>query len=171
MDTLLRGLDFAVADYVRIAERRAHDVKPKEDQIKCGLYRAFSESGHLVHVEAAYERHGNECDLVVIDGDVETAIEIKTAWAGQYWNNKPPEQAGTWAKDIEKLMGLADRPHVNAGIFILMLAFQEGSSAERALRCEIERIGCEPAFQSDRIPIAEWNGLDRLQYFVFRVFG
>jgi hypothetical protein len=51
---LREGLDLALADFRHIARTAdLRDVKPKEDQVKCALYKTLVDVGYRVHVEAA----------------------------------------------------------------------------------------------------------------------
>lgn len=167
--TLLRqGIDYALDDYCHLAERPLGvDVKPKEDQLKCALYRAFTEAGHVVHVEAGYERGGAECDLMVAMRPP-VGIEIKTAWAATRWNNKPPDQAETWTKDYGKLRSLPERGF-GAGFFVLLFAYAAGTNAEASLRAVIADLG-RPALCTEPRAISLWNGLDSLECSAWKVF-
>jgi hypothetical protein len=164
------GLKYAEADYVSIAERGRFDVKPKEDQIKCALYRSFREAGFLVHVEAGYQRKAGRCDLFAACGSGKStvAIEIKTAWAGTGWTNKPAQQRRSWEVDIDKIQALAGGDWANCGYFILCLAYEKGSTSELRLRDEVSTLGGEllPPFV-----LADWNGLNEAQFCVVKVFG
>jgi hypothetical protein len=172
IDILIRGLDYAVNDYVRIAQINEHDIKPKEDQIRCGLYRALSEANYLVRVEAAYSYSGDRCDILARQPDQpDIAIEVKTAWAGTGWANKPDEQAQNWMKDMAKLQELVRTTSLQSAYFILLLAFEEGAKASKKLHERIGRIaGCR-IYPSPVLEIGKWNGLNRLQYFLFDVLS
>jgi hypothetical protein len=171
IDSIMSGLEFAAQDYARIAKSVNFDVKPKEDQIKCGLYRALSEAGYLVHVEAAYARNETRCDMMAIRDEHKIAIEIKTAWAGRGgWINKPVEQADKWSRDIEKLMVFAGEELIDTAYFIICFAYEHGSPAEEKLREKIKRIGSGELLCKEPIEISCWNGLNRIQFFVFQVF-
>ena len=170
LEILKRGLGYTLQDYKQISALESDDVKPKEDQIKCGLYRAFSEEEHLVLVESAYSRNGMRCDLRINKRDRgEIAIEIKTAWAGDGWVNKPDEQARTWAKDVEKLSSLITEQSLVAAYFILVFAYQAGSTGERLLRERIDRISLRQPCVIETEEIGDWNRLNRLQCFVFDI--
>lgn len=164
------GLVQAEQDYVRISEAERYDVKPKEDQIKCALYRAFCDNKYLVHVEARYPGAGQRCDLIVIDQSTNerVAIEIKTAWAGQGWVNKPAEQSSSWRADIEKLLALHEKGWVESGYFVLCFAYEDGSLSEGKLRAGIETLGGK---WTAPFSIANWNGLNKIQFLVLNVFG
>lgn len=163
------GLTQAEQDYIRISKFINYDVKPKEDQIKCAIYRALCDSKYLVHVEARYPKASQRCDLIAINlsTDERIAIEIKTAWAGRNWVNKPKEQASTWRADIEKLLELQENGWVNSGYFILCFAYEEGSPAERKLRGEAKTLG---GTWSTPFSISNWNGLNKIQFLVLDVF-
>ncbi|WP_442113654.1 hypothetical protein [Pseudomonas sp. NUPR-001] len=165
-----KGLRYAQADYVSIAERERFDVKPKEDQIKCALYRSFCEAGYLVHVEASYQRNRGRCDLYAVCGTSKTrvAIEIKTAWAGNGWTNKPGEQQSAWEADIQKIKGAEGTQWADSGYFILCFAYERGSAHEHRLRERMLGLGgqCMPAFA-----LADWNGLNEAQFCLVNVFG
>ena len=152
LDIVQRGLEFAKHDYLRIAASKTFDVKPKEDQIKCALYRAFSEREYLVHVEASYARNSGRCDLVVSKDSKNVAIEIKTAWAGCGWVNKPNEQAESWLKDIDKLSALQEDENINTGLFIICFAYEHDSHGETQLRQKINEIIKSEAIESFEIP-------------------
>jgi hypothetical protein len=172
IDILIRGLDYAVNDYIRIARINEHDTKPKEDQIRCGLYRALSEADYLVRVEAAYSYSGSRCDILARQPDQpDIAIEVKTAWAGTGWANKPDEQAQNWLKDMVKLQELVRTTSLQSAYFILLLAFEEGAKASRKLHERIERITGYRVYPSQTYEIGKWNGLNRLQYFLFDVLA
>ena len=162
------GMKVAVADYVKIAKLSWRlDVKPKEDQLKCAIYHTFSEARHLVHVERAYERGGGECDLVIASSNP-VAIEIKTAWAGKGWCNKPKEQAETWDADIRRLQGL--RPQsFSAGYFILLFAYESDTRAEMSVREKLSTLGT-PTIHISPTEMNEWNGLNRLECMAYRIF-
>ena len=172
IDILIRGLDYAVNDYIQIARINEHDMKPKEDQIRCGLYRALSETNYLVRVEAAYSYNGNRCDILArLPDQPDIAIEVKTAWAGTGWANKPDEQAQNWMKDMAKLQELARTTSLQSAYFILLLAFEEGAKASKKLRERIDRITGYRLYPSPVYEIGQWNGLNRLQYFLFDVLA
>lgn len=71
------GLDRAGKDCVKISGLQGLDVKPKEDQVKCALYRELSSRGYLVHVEARYPLGNQRCDLVVIDEENDRSVAIE----------------------------------------------------------------------------------------------
>ncbi len=164
------GLKYAEADYVSIAQRGRFDVKPKEDQIKCALYRSFREAGYLVHVEASYERNAGRCDLLAVcdSGKSTVAIEIKTAWAGQGWTNKPDEQQRSWDTDIQRIQGLEGGQWAGSGYFVLCFAYEKGSTWEQRLRERVVSLGgvLLPAFA-----LVDWNGLNEAQFCLVKVFG
>jgi len=169
------GLTYAREDYKRLAElhpnKQICDVKPKEDQLKCALYRAFAERGYLVHVEASYERNGGECDLLASkSGEATIAIEIKTAWAGQGWTNKPKEQAASWRKDIEKLNTLrhGNTAKADEGYFILCFAYEKGSQGEQAVRRELSELDTNNCM--DSFSICKWNGLNAIDLYTVRIY-
>ena len=175
IDIIRRGLDFAARDYMGISKTEPFDVKPKEDQIKCGLYRALAEANFLVHVEAAcpraaLARNGARCDLLAIKRDKRIAIEIKTAWAADGWVNKPEEQATAWEKDIAKLRALHEQKFADAGLFVLCLAFQAPSRAAEQLREKIIQIVGDKNVVGP-FGIQTWRRLNNVQFFVSRVFG
>lgn len=168
---LIKGIDYALADFEQIAKGRlGRCVKPKEDQLKCAIYRAFSEAGYVVHVEPSYERAGGECDLIVADTKP-IAIEIKTAWGGTTadgWQNKSSEQHGDWLKDISRLDSLS-RDTYQAGVFVLLFAYEEGSDGEELVRAKIAKL--QPAyFRSKIIDIGNWNGLNKAECSLIQVF-
>ncbi len=168
---LKQGIGYALGDYCRLSEKPLGiDVKPKEDQLKCALYRAFTETGHVVHVEGGYARAKGKCDLMVaIDGSHKPiGLELKTAWAATRWNNKPPEQAAKWANDYEKLRSLPDRGF-GAGFFVLLFAYAADTAAEESLRAMIDGLG-NPDLRTEPRAITLWNGLDSLECFAWRVF-
>lgn len=168
INLIRQGIDYALDDYCRLAEKPLGvDVKPKEDQLKCALYRAFTEAGHVVHVEGGYERGGAECDLMVAMRRP-VGIEIKTAWAATGWNNKAPEQADTWHKDLDKLKTLPAKGF-GTGFFVLMFAYAAGTAAEETLRAVIADLG-RPTLRTEPRELTLWNGLDSLECFAWRVF-
>lgn len=166
---LKRGINYALADYEAIGVNRlGWCVKPKEDQLKASIYRAYAEAGFTVHVEPAYARNKGRCDLMVASTRP-IAIEIKTAWAGSgRWVNKPVEQHGNWLKDIKRLDGLS-RDAYKAGLFVLLFAYEEGSDGEVLVR---EKIGeLQPAFFRSRvIDLGDWNGLNKAECLAIQVF-
>lgn len=163
------GLDAAIADYQQIAMAQHHDVKPKEDQIKCCLYKAFKDAGRLVHTEAAYHRNGGRCDLMVL-GDPTVGIEIKTAWAAPGWQNKLSEQVQDWLTDIEKLKANKDAFGGWSSYFVLLVASQDKSTPQTNLLEKLAELqGQYPCEPSAPCKIEEWNGLNTLQYFVFKI--
>ncbi len=163
------GLVLAEKDYSRIAKLKVKfDVKPKEDQVKCALYKAFCDNGYLVHIEASYAKNGERCDLLAIKENKNfVAIEIKTAWAGKGWVNKPVEQVLSWLTDIEKLRGLIKDRRTLKGYFILCFAYENGSKSEAALRKEIYKL--PKLVELAPVKIEKWNGLTELQFFVVEV--
>lgn len=165
---LIHGVHLAMDDYCRIAERPLGvDVKPKEDQLKCALYRAFSEAGKLVCVETGYERAGGKCDLVVAMRRP-VGLELKTAWASTGWKNKPAEQAKSWNRDLERLATLADKGF-GAGFLVLMFAYEAGSKPEAVLRAKTNDLG-KPSLHTEPRKLTLWNGLDRLECMAWRAF-
>ena len=71
---------------------------------RCAMYMSFRQQGLPVHVEAAYPKKHQKCDLRVLFGDGDEAwIEVKTAWHVAGWNNKPAEQRDRCRKDLVKL--------------------------------------------------------------------
>lgn len=163
------GLSLAAKDYERIAKLGdiKFDVKPKEDQIKCALYKVFSDSGYLVHVEASYARNKDRCDMLARKGRSTIAIEIKTAWAGVGWVNKPIEQASSWNLDIDKLLSLRESGSATHGFLIICLSYQKGSKWEEVLKSEVNKLDAQsyPSFK-----IQEWNGLTEIQFYLIEVF-
>jgi hypothetical protein len=168
IEKLSNGLRYAKSDFSKLSSLDHHDVKPKEDQVKCALYRALSEEGYLVHVEAACARNGERCDLfaVALDGH-RAAIEIKSAWGGVGWVNKPLEQSATWKADIEKLLALQENENADSGYFVLCLAYQFESRWESVLKNEVQNIGGKQVLDFE---ISEWNGLDRISFYIKKVF-
>lgn len=172
---LKTGLAYATEEYKQLAELHSDDqicdVKPKEDQLKCALYRAFAERGYLVHVEASYERNGEECDLIASkSGEATIAIEIKTAWAGKGWINKPKEQAASWRKDIEKLNALrhGNTAKADEGYFILCFAYEKDSLGEQAVRRELSELDINNCM--DSFSICDWNGLNAIDLYTVRIY-
>lgn len=169
------GLEGAVADYQVIAKVAHRDVKPKEDQIKCHIFKSFVDAGQRVHVESAGIEKGSRTDISVIsksEDSYASNIEIKTAWAATGWNNKPQEQFSSWCKDIEKLKrSVSSSDMVN--YFVLLVAFEENSSAQDAL-CNVRKQfsaldGVEELVVSSVSKMANWNHLDSIQYFIFQI--
>lgn len=169
LEVIQAGLIQAEQDYIRISETINYDVKPKEDQIKCAIYHKFCDNKYLVHVEARYPEASQRCDLIVIDQSTNerVAIEIKTAWAGQGWINKPTEQASAWRADIEKLLALQEKGWVDSGYFVLCFAYEEDSPSEIKLRSEIETLGGK---WTAPFSIINWNGLNKIQFLILNVF-
>ena len=178
-----RGLESAASDFVSIAEigqfagkRRfdSHifDVKPKEDQVKCALYRAFVDDGYLVHVEAGYitPYDTGRCDLIAVKDDYRIAIEIKTAWAGGGWVNKSEEQARSWHRDVSKIETLIMEKLIDSGVFVLCFIYECACTAEYLIRDKISEI-----FKAESDPLIQevilnhWNGLNRMEFFVLNV--
>lgn len=166
-----QGIDYALVDYCRLAEKPLGvDVKPKEDQLKCALYRAFTEAGHVVHVEGGYERGGAECDLMV-SMRRPVGIEIKTAWAAASadgWKNKPGYQTSTWSEDIRKLRTLAERGF-GSGFFVMLFSYQAETVGEKTLRGRMSGLG-RPVICTEPRGLTLWNGLDTLECYAWRVF-
>ena len=163
------GLKYAQEDYLEIALGIFNDVKPKEDQVKCALYRSFSEENYLVHAEASYERNKGRCDLVAISNKQDyVAIEIKTAWAGTGWVNKPKRQASSWMKDIDKLNSMKKNGFANHGYFILCYAYEQSTKYHEQLYTEIKELKGE---ELPIVKIEDWNGLNTIQFFIVKVFG
>lgn len=171
LNIVRHGLEYAKTDYLQIAALEKFDVKPKEDQIKSALYRSFSEHNYLVHIEASYTRNGGRCDLVASKNGKKIAIEIKTAWAGSGWVNKPNEQAESWLKDVRKLMTLQADDSVKAGLFIICFAYEHNSKGEVQLRQKINEVIQAIKPELEPFEIATWNGLNNIQFFVYQVFG
>ncbi|WP_374385276.1 hypothetical protein [Dongia sp.] len=170
---IMKALEASGKEYQRIVEAGTFDVKPKEDQIKCAIYSSFREEEYLVQVEAATARHGKRCDLRIIGkaGD-SIAIEIKTAWAGVNWNNKPIEQGSSWLKDVKKLSSLADfgTSAIVDRFFVLMVASQD--DCDKILASQIEALkncGATCLKETKKIGINNWNGLNRLTFYLFRI--
>lgn len=163
------GLKFAADDFKKISMLGSFDVKPKEDQVKCCLYKSLTEFGYTVHVEASYARNGGRCDLIAIEPNsgARAAIEIKTAWAGGGWVNKPKEQMASWRKDIVKLMTLQTNECVEAGILVICFAYERESEWQVKVRNEIDALGgtCLPPFE-----LSAWNRLNEAQFFVIEAF-
>ncbi len=166
------GVKYACNDYVAISQFGSFDVKPKEDQLKCAFYRAFSEANFIVQAEAALERKGARCDLLVIGENKRVAIEFKTAWAGDGWVNKPPAQQKTWLADINKLKNLREKQFADIGFFILCLIYQKESIYEKKIKDAMNNLfEHDPEFISVPTEIKNWNGLNHFQVFSWRVFG
>lgn len=169
------GLEGAVADYQAIAKVAHRDVKPKEDQIKCRIFKSFTDAGYRMHVESAGIDKGSRIDISVISKSEDSYvsnIEIKTAWAATGWNNKPQEQFSSWCKDIEKLKKTASASDI-ANYFVLLVAFEENSGAQDAL-CDVRKQlsaldGVEELVVSTVSKMADWNRLDAIQYFIFQI--
>lgn len=163
------SLYLAAKDYESIAKlgNDKFDVKPKEDQVKCALYKEFTDSGYLVHVEASYARNKGRCDVIARKGKSTVAIEIKTAWAGVGWVNKPSEQASSWSLDIDKLLSLRESGSATHGFLIICLSYQKGSKWEEVLKSEVYKLDVQsyPSFK-----IQEWNGLTEIQFYLIEVF-
>lgn len=163
-----QGIDYALDDYCRLSEKpMGVDVKPKEDQLKCALYRAFTEAGRVVHVEGGYARAKGKCDLMVAMRKP-VGLELKVAWACTSWNNKPPEQAATWVRDYEKLKTLPDKGF-GAGFFVLLFVYSANTVAEGSLRTVIADFG-KPCLCTEPREINLWNGLNTLEGMAWRVF-
>lgn len=165
-DALRTGLMLAKSNYIDISKLSHLDVKPKEDQIKCAIYRALSECGDLVHVEASLSRNGERCDLFAVSGEIRSAIEIKTAWAGKGWVNKPVEQSATWDYDIKKLTSLHESELADSCYFVLCLAYELGSKWEEVFKAEALKRECELV---DDFEISNWNGLNRIAFYIKQV--
>jgi len=168
-----RGLDLAIEDYCSVAALGTDDVKPKEDQIKCALYHVFRSIGYRVHIEAAITRNGQRCDVrVVAPGDKSIVIEIKTAWAGKGWNNKPNEQGSSWRKDIDKLAALPafNKSQVVDRFFVLLIASQDGYDTRLSDQVKALQGPGVDCLQDAKTSIIEnWQGIDQLKYLLFRV--
>lgn len=171
ISNIAEGLALAERDYKLIAKNGTQkDVKPKEDQIKCALYKVFNDKGYLVHVEASLDTSRERCDLIAYKGRSHVvAIEIKTAWAGVGWVNKPAMQASTWVADIQKLIKLRKNEYVTHGFFILCFCYEKNSNGENGLRKEISNIFKLGYFEFKPIKIKSWNGLNEIQFFVLEV--
>ncbi|GLR81389.1 hypothetical protein HUE56_06275 (plasmid) [Azospirillum oryzae] len=171
IETIRRGLDYAAKDYGLIALLDHKDVKPKEDQIKCALYRALSEDGYSVRVESSTSRGGCRSDLLAVRGDDSIGIEIKTAWAGSGgWNNKFSEQSNSWTADIGRLKDLCQGQAMSAGYFVLGFAHERGSRAEANLRRYIAVMEGDAVVEPVPMDLPNWNGLDSMEFHVMRVF-
>lgn len=163
------GIDYAVDDYRRIASLKIRDVKPKEDQLKCAIYRSLSEAGYLVHVEARDFQGYSRIDLLSYKGRKTFAIEIKTSWCGPRWVNKYAEQAGKWVADISRISDLMVNGHINDGLFVLALAYREGYSGLDNMRMQIDGLTNVKLLHQCETVIDEWNGLDKIEFLVWRV--
>lgn len=171
IETIRRGLDYAAKDYGLIALLDHKDVKPKEDQIKCALYRALSEDGYSVRVEPSTSRDGCRCDLLAVRGADSVGIEIKTAWAGSgTWVNKYVEQSRSWAADIERLKELSQEQAASAGYFVLGFVHERGSRAEATLRQHIAAMEGDAVVEPVSLDLPNWNGLDSMEFHVMRIF-
>ncbi|TWA74049.1 hypothetical protein FBZ82_10162 [Azospirillum brasilense] len=171
IESIRHGLDYAAKDYGLIALLDHKDVKPKEDQIKCALYRALSEDGYSVRVEPSTSRGGCRSDLYAVRGDDSIGIEIKTAWAGSgKWNNKYTEQSNSWTADIERLKDLCQGQAMSAGYFVLGFVHERGSRAEATLRRHIAAMEGDAVVEPVPMDLPNWNGLDSMEFHVMRVF-
>lgn len=168
-EILWSGLKFAEQDYSAIAGSQVTDVKPKEDQIKCAVYHAFSNQKYLVHVEKGYSRNGGRCDLIAFNKakTKSIAIEIKTAWAATGWVNKPKDQEKSWRYDIGKLKSLRKNRQVTSGIFVLCFIYEDGCRSEKNFRQKISKL---QGIASKPIQIKWGTDLNRLQFIVCTVF-
>jgi len=167
---LKTGLDFSLADFQYIARvPNRHDVKPKEDQIKCAIYRALVDSGHRVHIEAAYERSGKKCDVRATRRNNTLWLEIKTGWAGTGgWVNKLREQIAAWQGDIKRLVRVGEP---DQKLFVLFLFTQSGAPCAIRAVDAARKVGRSHELILDSGPtkLPVWNGLDEAQYFVWRI--
>ncbi|MFV3128688.1 hypothetical protein [Niveispirillum sp. KHB5.9] len=125
-ESIKRGIEYSSNDYKALSERECRDVKPKEDQLKCALYRSLAEDGYLMHVEARNFHGNSRIDLLGYKGKRTFAIEIKTSWCATGWANKYAEQRGKWISDIDRVSVLLRDGHIDFGFFVLALAYQEG---------------------------------------------
>lgn len=88
------------------------EALPKEELIRSACYAMCSRRG-TVFVESRYadspDDARNESDLWLARSSHwdETWVEIKRAWAGPGWTNKPGEQEACWMYDVEKLADAA----------------------------------------------------------------
>tara|TARA_B100000745_G_scaffold225022_1_gene150468 strand:+ start:1460 stop:2023 length:564 start_codon:yes stop_codon:yes gene_type:complete len=164
--TIENGISLATKDYIRIVNfgNKKFDVKPKEDQIKCCLYKAFCDAGYLVHVEASYARNGGRCDLIAYNHASDSvALEIKTAWGGTGWNNKVSEQVSSWKSDLKKLQTLMAAEPVTHRYLLVCFCYQKGTQPEEALKAELDKL---EAKAYEPFVFSEWNGLTEIQFYL-----
>ena len=117
--TLFRVLDRAASAAVTACGRYdPYEALPKEELIRSACYARCSRYG-TVFIETPYTAKArSECDLWLSRTRRwrETWLEVKRAWAGPTWNNKPSEQGAGWLADIQKL---ADAGQGRRAFFLL----------------------------------------------------
>jgi hypothetical protein len=118
-------IDEMLSDLALVAASSPNERLPKEEQIRCSIYAAIRPLFHVVCAERGYGSIDDgsriECDLWACSKESpQLWIEFKRCWSVKGWNNKPPEQLGTWRADVEKLRQVpldADRYFVLVGLF------------------------------------------------------
>jgi len=122
---------------------------PKEELIRSACYARCSRYG-TVFVESSYTPNTrSECDLWLSGTRRwrETWLEIKRAWAGPTWNNKPGEQGADWLFDIQKL---ADARQGRRAFFLLSF-----------INAEHERV-LEPGYKAITSRLSSARGLEHV---------
>jgi excisionase family DNA binding protein len=103
----------AATDLMKIAASGPRERLPKEEQIRCSMYANLKPHCALLQAEAGYcdadDGDKCECDLCALLADgTRCWIEIKRAWEGSGYVNKPHELQTSWQTDVGKLDRLSN---------------------------------------------------------------
>lgn len=114
-----------IADLNSIAAAEPNERLPKEEQIRASVYAVLRPIAKVVAVERGYwpieSGAKQESDIWMRGRSGEEAwIEIKRAWAGQSFTNRPRSQVSSWDGDLEKLASASPQ---SARIFLLVAFF------------------------------------------------
>jgi len=119
---VVRVVRTVLDDLALVAASEPNERLPKEEQTRCCIYAAIRPLFRVVCAERGYgpidDRSRTECDLWASSPDrPPTWLELKHCWSASGWVNKPPEQLGYWAADLDKLRKL---PAASERYFLLV---------------------------------------------------
>lgn len=170
VDAIRAGVGRAVSDLRFVPAVGHRDTRPTEEQVKFALYRSLSEDDWTVQAGVSPVGSDARCDMLAVRRDDRIAIGVKIAWAGRDASSRPGQQVRDWERNLAGLEAMQGAGLATHGVFVLAFIHWQGSRAAETLRKRVDGLQGSPVFPVSSHPLPAWHGVNRVDFFVHRIF-